>query len=360
MIKTEDKFKICRKYRVYLEIIFILGNGVILQKQFYEICKKLYISRSDYQTRKILSELEKLQIIKKQNFLYSKNKVIILKKFAIRFLLNKKYSNQVASIPKSIDKRIITSVFKLDRVIKVIDVYGLYDWNNFLDKMYDLNSTLIYNKTKGIFYHQMLMSKYDLNLYEQEMYIRGLENYNNMLRDLEYGRKKKFNDNEISFYNVDRDNIKFLNKRNKINDITIDKLINSNIHIESITDLVDTKVVEVVVMDVNNTQNINQIIDGIMMSCIAIKEIFKRDNISFRFKIIMWDNIAKKNVKSILAKKNINQEHNYIRRRLSTYKVDGRNVLLDLKLDINDIKISISHIDIYKKYLGNINFLNKN
>ena len=166
-----------------------------------------------------------------------------------------------------------------------------------------LNSTLIYNKTKGIFYHQMLMSKYDLNLYEQEMYIRGLENYNNMLRNLEYGRKKKFNDNEISFYNVDRDNIKFLNKRNKINDITIDKLINSNIHIESITDLVDTKVVEVVVMDVNNTQNINQIIDGIMMSCIAIKEIFKRDNISFRFKIIMWDNIAKKNVKSILAKK---------------------------------------------------------
>src|SRR5699024_3886444 len=293
-----------------------------------------------------LSEVEKLQIIKKQNLLYSKNKVIILKKFAIRFLLNKKYSNQVASIPKSIDKRIITSVFKLDRVIKVIDVYGLYDWNNFLDKMYDLNSTLIYNKTKGIFYHQMLMSKYDLNLYEQEMYIRGLENNNKMQKKFELGRKKKFNDNEIYLYNVDRDNIKFLNKRNKINDITIDKLINSNIHIESITDLVDTKVVEVVVMDVNNTQNINQIIDGIMMYCIAIKYIFKRDNISFRFKIIMWDNIAKKNVKSILAKKNINQEHNYIRRRLSTYKVDGRNVLLDLKLDINDIKISISHIDI--------------
>lgn len=360
MIKTEDKFKICRKYRVYLEIIFTLGNGVILQKQFYEICRKLYISRSDYQTRKVLSELDRLQIIKKQNFLYSKNKVIIFKKFAIRFLLNKKYSNQVASIPKAIDKRAITSVFKLDRVIKVIDTYDLYDWNNFLDKMYDLNSTLIYNKTKGIFYHEMLMSKYNLNLYEQEIYIRGLENYDNMLRNLEYGRKKKFNDNEISFYNLDRDNIKFLNKRNKINNITIDTLINANIHIESITDLIDTKVVEIVVMDVNNTQNINRIIDSIIMSCIALKEIFKKDNLEFRFKIIMWDNVAKKNVKSILANKSINQEYNYIRSRLSTYKVDGRNVLLDLKLDINDIKISISHIDIYKKYLGNIKFINKN
>jgi len=359
MIKTEDKFEICRKYRVYLEIIFILGNGVMLQKQFYEICRKLYISRSDYQTRKVLSELERLQIIKKQNFLYSKNKVIILKKFAIRFLLNKKYSNQVASIPKAIDKRAITSVFKLDRVIKIIDTYDLYDWNNFLDKMYDLNSTLIYNKTKGIFYHEMLMSKYNLNLYEQEMYIKGLENYNNMLRNLECGRKKKFNNNEISYSNLDRDNIKFLYKGNKMNNITIDTLINANIHIESITDLIDTKVVEIVVLDVNNSQNINRIIDSIIMSCIAVKEIFKRDNISFRFKIITWDNIAKKNVKAILDKKSVNQEYNYIRSKLSTYKLDGRNVLLDLKLDINDIKISISHIDIFKKYLGNLSFINK-
>ena len=93
---------------------------------------------------------------------------------------------------------------------------------------------------------------------------------------------------------------------------------------------------------------------------IKAQEIFKKDNLEFRFKMIMWDNVAKKNVKSILANKSINQEYNYIRSRLSTYKVDGRNVLLDLKLDINDIKISISHIDIYKKYLGNIKFINKN
>ena len=112
-------------------------------------------------------------------------------------------------------------------------------------------------------------------------------------------------------------------------------------------------------MDVNNSQNINRIIDSIIMSCIAVKEIFKRDNISFRFKIITWDNIAKKNVKAILDKKSVNQEYNYIRSKLSTYKLDGRNVLLDLKLDINDIKISISHIDIYKKYLGNLSFINK-
>ena len=139
---------------------------------------------------------------------------------------------------------------------------------------------------------------------------------------------------------------------------TIDKLINSNIHIESITDLIDTKIVEIVIMDVNNSQNINRIIDGIIMSCIAVKDIFKRDNIAFRFKIIMWDDAAKKNVKFTLAKKSSKEEYNYIRSRLSTYKVDGRNVLLDLKLDINAIKIRIENllrkIENAKKYIEEI------
>ena len=174
MVKNEEKIELCRKYRVYLEMIFILGNNVMLQKQFYDISRKLNISISDYQTRKALDELEKAQIIKKQNFLYSKNKVIVLKKFAIRFLLNKESSNQVASTPKSIDNRVITSVFKVDRIIKIIDACEIYGWDNFLDKMYDVNSSLIYNKSKGIFYHEMLINKYNLNLYEQEAYLKIL------------------------------------------------------------------------------------------------------------------------------------------------------------------------------------------
>ena len=356
MVKNEEKIELCRKYRVYLEMIFILGNNVMLQKQFYDISRKLNISISDYQTRKALDELEKAQIIKKQNFLYSKNKVIVLKKFAIRFLLNKESSNQVASTPKSIDNRVITSVFKVDRIIKIIDAYEIYGWDNFLDKMYDANSSLIYNKSKGIFYHEMLINKYNLNLYEQEAYLKGVENYNKMLNNLEYGRN-----NIIDTTDIDGNGCILIsnniNKARRLENATIDTLLNSNIHIQSITDLIETKIIEVVIMDVNNSQNINKIIDNIIISCIVMRGIFKEINVEFRFKIVMWDAIAKENVKSILNKKNINEEYNYIRNKLDSYKFDGRNVLLDLKLDINDIKISICDIDIYKKYLGNLKFI---
>lgn len=353
MVKNEEKIELCRKYRVYLEMIFILGNNVMLQKQFYDISRKLNISISDYQTRKALDELEKAQIIKKQNFLYSKNKVIVLKKFAIRFLLNKESSNQVASTPKSIDNRVITSVFKVDRIIKIIDACEIYGWDNFLDKMYDVNSSLIYNKSKGIFYHEMLINKYNLNLYEQEAYLKGVENYNKMLNNLEYGRN-----NIIDTTDIDGNGCILIsnniNKARRLENATIDTLLNSNIHIQSITDLIETKIIEVVIMDVNNSQNINKIIDNIIISCIVLRGIFKEINIELRFKIVVWDAIAKENIKGILNKKNINEEYNYIRNKLNSYKFDGRNVLLDLRLDINDIKISLCDIDIYKKYLGNL------
>ncbi|RGX13696.1 hypothetical protein [Paraclostridium sordellii] len=359
MVKNEEKIELCRKYRVYLEMIFILGNNVMLQKQFYDISKKLNISISDYQTRKALDELEKAQIIKKQNFLYSKNKVIVLKKFAIRFLLNKESSNQVASTPKRIDNRVITSVFKVDRIIKIIDAYEIYGWDNFLDKMYDVNSSLIYNKSKGIFYHEMLINKYNLNLYEQEAYLKGVDNYNKMLNNLEYGR----NNNVMDTSYIDGNGCILIsnniNKARRLENATIDTLLNSNIHIQSITDLIDTKIIEVVIMDVNNSQNINKIIDNIIISCIVLRGIFKESNIEFRFKIVVWDAIAKENVKCILNKKNTNEEYNYIRNKLNLYRFDGRNILLDLRLDINDIKISLCDIDIYKKYLGNLKLTTK-
>lgn len=355
MVKTEYKIEICRKYRVYLEVIFIIGNCVMLQKQFYEICRKLNISISDYQTRKALNELEKAEIIKKQKFLYSKNNLIVLRKFGIRFLLNKDYSNQVSSLPKNIDKRAIYSVFKSDRIIKMIDGYDLYSWDNFLDKMYDLNSSLLYNKYKGIFYHEMLIKKYNLNLSQQELYLRCYENHNRMLQNLENGRNgKDINTNECNKLDINYDNLG-MKKSNNINleNLTMNTLINSNVHIQSIIDLMETKIVEVLIMDINNTQNTNKIIDNIIATCIVLCNIFKDDNIEFRFRLLVWDDVAKYNIKSKLGKIERNQDTNYIRNKLSFYKIGDRNILLDLGIDIDDIRISIAHLDFYNKYLDN-------
>lgn len=356
MVKTKYKIEICRKYRVYLEVIFIIGNCVMLQKQFYEICRKLNISISDYQIRKALNELEKAQIIKKQKFLYSKNNLIVLRKFGIRFLLNKDYSNQVSSLPKNIDKRAIYSVFKSDRIIKMIDGYDLYSWDNFLDKMFDLNSSLLYSKSKGVFYHEMLIQKYNLNVSQQELYLRCCENHNRMLENLEKGRKGESNNiNKCDKLDINYDEL-WMKKRNNINleNLTMDTLINSNIHIQSIIDLMNTKIVEVLIMDVNNTQNTNKMINNIIATCIVLCNIFNDDSIEFRFRLLVWDDVAKDNIKSKLGKIEPAQEMNYIRNKLSLYKIEGRNILLDLGIDIDDIRISIAQLDFYNKYLGSI------
>lgn len=353
MVKTKDKIKICRKYRVYLELIFIIGNCVMLQKQFYEICIKLNISVSDYQTRKVLNELEKAQIIKKQKFLYGKNNLIILRKFAIRFLLNKEYSHQVSSLPKNIDGRAIQSVFKSDIIIKIIDRCDLYEWNNFLDKMYDLNSSLLFNKYKGIYYHEMLIQKYNLNIQNQELYLRCCKNHERMLSNLEKRKQSKDKNiiNSDSSY-TNSNNLKIKKSSNiNLENLTMDTLINSNVHIQSIIDLIDTKIVEVLIIDINNTQNINKIIQNIIVSCIVMCNIFKDSNIEFRFKLVTWDEVAKDNIKSKLISMEPYKEMNYIRDKLYSYKIQDRNILFDLGLDINDIKISICHIDFYNKYL---------
>lgn len=352
MVKTKDKIEICRKYRVYLELIFIIGNCVMLQKQFYEICRKLNISISDYQTRKVLNELEKAQIIKKQKFLYSKNNLIVLRKFAIRFLLNKDYSNQVSSLPKNIDRRALHSVFKSDIIIKIIDRCDLYDWDNFLDKMYDLNSSLLYNKYKGIYYHEMLIRKYNLNIQNQELYLRCCKNHERMLLNLQkhkYNEDNNINNSYSSYINDDLE----IKKSDNINldNLTMNTLINSNVYIQSIIDLIESKIVEVLIIDINNTQNINKIIQNIISSCIVMCNIFKDSNIEFRFKLVIWDEAAKDNIKNKLSRKEPYKEMNCIRNKLDSYKVEGKNILFDLGLDINDIKISICHLDFYNKYL---------
>jgi hypothetical protein len=358
MIKTEDKIKVCEKYFAYLYIIMSIGNGVILQKQFYEICSKLDIYLNEYQIRKILEELEEFQIIKKQNFLGGKNKVIVLKKFAFRFLFEKDSSAEVSSLPKNIDKRVIASIFKFDRIIKIIDTYKICYWHEFLGKIEELNTSLLYHKYDGVFYHSMLIDKFGLDVSKQDMYHRGVKNREEMLKNLCKGRGGVIYD-DIDLDNLDRNINPFLVKYHKMETVTIDTLINSNIYIENIVDLLDTKIVEISIMDIHNSQNPKKIIDGIMLSCIAIREIFKEERIKFKFKVIMWDNVAKENVKSVLAKKDINQDYNFIRSKLINYKIDGRNALLDLRLDINDIRITLTHIDIYNKYIGNVDLISK-
>lgn len=122
---TINKYKeeLCNKYNKVLEIIGILNKGFILQKQLIEIMILIEISENEYQARKIINILLDGQIIKKINFMDTKNKIIILKKYGIRYLAGKSKngSGSVSSIRTcTTNQRYFRSILLNHKIIYIL------------------------------------------------------------------------------------------------------------------------------------------------------------------------------------------------------------------------------------------------
>lgn len=65
MITNERKQNTCNKYHEYLMVIDILGNKMMLQRQFIDIIVILGIAKDKFQAIRGIQELERAEIIKK-------------------------------------------------------------------------------------------------------------------------------------------------------------------------------------------------------------------------------------------------------------------------------------------------------
>ena len=107
-----EKGNICEKYKEHLKLIYLIGNKLMLQVDFIELGKLLNIIKSNYEANKIINELEEANLIGKEQFLDTKYKLLVLKKFPIMYLENKNNSSEVVAVPKHTTKRSIDSVIK--------------------------------------------------------------------------------------------------------------------------------------------------------------------------------------------------------------------------------------------------------
>lgn len=98
MIDNNIKQTLCENNKEVLDIIGIINKGYILQKQLIEYILKLEIAPTEYGARKIISDLEQGEIIKKINFLDTNNQFILLKKFGIRFIKGMGDSQSIGAI----------------------------------------------------------------------------------------------------------------------------------------------------------------------------------------------------------------------------------------------------------------------
>lgn len=355
MISTNEKQTISMKYKLYVQIIYTIGNKVILQKQLYELIKLLGVSKTDYETRKAIDELEKYEIIRREKYLDTNNKLIVLRKFAIRFIEGKDSSRDVSAVPKNIKERAIISIVKVNYIIKVIKTNNIGSFKELLYKLKHTDNNILYKKNNGIRYLESLEKNNKYYIKDNEIYIKSKEQNNIRNINLKRGMYKRIGKGgEGKLYSNRVDDI--CNEGNYLNNSyrrstfgkqielsTVDTLINANIFIGSIKDVNGCMKIVVNIFDINNTQNVNRIIEKMALTIYVMRKIFGIDT-KFKFNIHLCNKSAVINVKDRLLR--IENKDIYIIEKINSLRVDNINKFVNLiALEAKeDIRISIHNI----------------
>ena len=205
MVTNERKQETCNKYREYLRVINIIGNKIILHKHLMSISINLWIVKDEFAFIRDIRELEKNEIIKKIDYRSTKNKFILLRKYAIRYLANAKKSSDVASITrvnsnKRYDENIMKVQFIIDTIIPSIIRREIeVNLDNMLVFLENLNCNILHKANNmSTFYNLLIKNKIitdeilnDLKSLEieQDTRVSNLKGVENKCRN--YYRKNK-------------------------------------------------------------------------------------------------------------------------------------------------------------------------
>ncbi|MDZ7542274.1 hypothetical protein GNF83_13695 [Clostridium perfringens] len=305
MITNKAKEEACIKYKSYLDVIDKLGNKIMLEKQLISLCVKLNIARDRFIVLKAIQDLEKAEVIKKINFCDSNNKIIIFKKYAIRFLGGFNSSQQVAAVPKvNSNNRYYLSYFKVQFILNII-ILSMEKKNmklsldSLIEYIDGLNSNIFYGKNNVLEYYNNLNKKFNNDINKDE-FNRSLEllnkEYINLTNNL--GRKKTncFEDKPIKKTRK--------TKWDYLAEATIGTLIRKDIYIAQIIKNDDVLHVNAYFFDVLNSQNIRNLILNYSICYTLFKRLFNC-NINLKFNYVAKNEIAKINVKNKLTKGNL-------------------------------------------------------
>lgn len=296
MITNKAKEEACIKYKSYLNVIDKLGNKIMLEKQLISLCIKLNIARDRFIVLKAIQELERNEVIKKINFGGSNNKIIIFKKYAIRFLGGFNSSQNVAAVPKvNSNNRYYLSYFKVQFVIEIIipslerleEELTLDSLISYIER---LNSNILYNKNYCFEYYNNLKNNFKDNICENELN-RALDilkkEYESLLKNL---GKKTNETKDKSIKKVRKTKWDYLAESN------IGTLIRKNIYIGQIKRTDNNIKIFVYNFDVLNSQNVDNIVLNYCICYMLFKRLFNC-NIELFFRVIAINKIAKENLK---------------------------------------------------------------
>lgn len=366
MVNTLEKERVCSEYKELLKIIYIIGNKVMLQSQFLDIAKLFSLINSKYEANKIIKELEEAELIKKEQFLDKKYKLLILRKYSIKFLEKKKRSNDVAAVPKSNTERAVTSVIRAYNFMeysKVLKNHPNFSLDFCILRVKSLGSTYLYKKNEGLEYLNFI-SKSNIYRTDNEIHKLSIEKRNETIKNRVKGQNKRlhkgsegklYSDYNLSLEKKIEDTVIYKDIRTRIekelDNTTVDTLLNSNIYVIKLSKKDDIIVVNAEIYDINNTQNINRIIEKILKLCYVYRKILK-EKCKFNIKVCVENKVAQERLLDAFNQKD-NEGKTYIENKLNSYRratATRDSIMLELQLDIEDIKINIVE-SILSRYL---------
>lgn len=296
-ISTVNKQAICEQYHEYLKIVYGLGNKVMVLKQLWNYAKELGMARNLNEFYIQMAKLEQYEITRKEPFVaYGKEtqlQMIVLRKYAIRFIEGKQSSYDVASVPvANSNERILVSTFKncyiQSKILpRVRNESGKITFESIVDMLNRDCSTIMLNKNEGAGYLSQLASD---QRFQKELYVAGIAYDIEKMRTVDQRRlaglrkgsasrggkgRGKLNssfdmplDEVIRDYsNRNDDVIRFVSPKNqRIQCFSVDTMLNCNYHIAQIKSIQNRLHVTVLMFDIFNKQDAYKI--AVDIACI--------------------------------------------------------------------------------------------
>lgn len=380
-VSNAQKYLVCEKYRVYLEIMYFFGNKVMLLKQLYQYAETLGVAKNFSGFYSSMLELVNAEILLKEPFVAFGKKtqlvMLTLRKFAIRFLENKDRSYDVASVPRAItNERILVSLYKncyihskiVPRIIK--KGCGI-NFSTIVETLNQDYSTILLGKNEGAIYLSELINSQRMSQY---LNVEEIKHAVKRLKEIEQrrteGLKKgsestqgkgtggklmasvedKALESVVERYNHDNEVGKIPPKITKLDHYSIDTMLSFNAHIAQIKPIQNRLQVTVLIFDINDKQDIYR--SGTHIACIynMLARYFSVP-ITLKVGVVCVDEMASSSVKAAseaLVRDFISKEIKGT--RLSTILNEWR---VDRVMQ-NHIEVHFTDYDITNQYLDGI------
>lgn len=386
-VTNKKKEEICNKYKVYLKLIYEIGNKVMLSKQLFQYAVAFGIVKYRIDYWKQIEELKNYDILRAEPFVVfdkkTQHEVLTLKKYPIRYLEGKEKSYDVAAVPKSnSNERILLSIFKntyvLDKIIPVLEKHGQeITYTSIISYLNSSHSSLLLNKNEGLEYlnyfaeimPQEALNKFNIEAEKDDMEAlidkrkKGLKMGSIATEGKGKGKLLSSSADPLgSIKNKSKELIEIEDKQlikspkiRKLETYNFDTMLNAYTYVAQIRNVDNVISITALMFDIADSRNVYKI----ALNIASIYKMFDR-YLKRKFKLVVgvicYDDVAQTAVEEDSSKRTqnrISKELNELNKLQNYLKLNYIQYT-----DLDNIEIKFSNYNLSNKYFDGIKYAN--